>query len=224
MQNRSILIVASHPDDEIIGCGGTICRHIEKGDIVNLIILSDGISSRSKINNNDIIKRKNCLKKSNEFIGIKEAYSLDLPDNQFDTIPLLEIVKAIEKISIKLKPDIVYTHFHNDLNIDHELTNRAVMTAFRPNPNCSVKEIYGFEVLSSTEWTNKVSNNFSPDFFVDISSYLSKKLEAIDIYFEEMRPIPYSRSKEHIEVIAKHRGFSIGRYAAEAFITYRRII
>lgn len=140
-----------------------------------------------------------------------------------DSVPLLEIVQKLEPIIREVQPSVVYTHHHGDLNIDHRLTHAAVMTACRPVPGSSVREIYGFEVLSSTEWATQKSLSFLPDYFVDITHQLRIKLDALGVYAEEMRNPPHSRSMAHAEVLAHHRGYSVGVDAAEAFEVYRII-
>ena len=138
-----------------------------------------------------------------------------------DSIALLDIIQKLEPIIDNLKPSVVYTHHHGDLNIDHQLTHSAVITACRPVPNFSVREIYGFEVLSSTEWSNSQQSIFRPTFYTDITKHMSKKISAAKAYQEEMRDPPHSRSIKHIEILAQHRGYSIGVEMAEAFEVYR---
>ena len=140
-----------------------------------------------------------------------------------DSIPLLDIVQALEPVVQRIAPSVIYTHHHGDLNIDHRRTQEAVMTACRPQPGCTVKEIYGFEVLSSTEWATPQTEPFTPALYVNISTQLPSKLAALKAYAEEMRSTPHSRSVEHVEVLAQHRGYSIGVQAAEAFVVYRMI-
>jgi LmbE family N-acetylglucosaminyl deacetylase len=140
-----------------------------------------------------------------------------------DSVPLLDIVQDLEPLIQRIAPRLVYTHHHGDLNIDHQMTQRAVMTACRPQPGRSVKEIYGFEVLSSTEWALPQHAPFLPNFFIDISTHLPSKLQALAAYGEEMQLAPHSRSLEHIEFLARHRGHSMGLKAAEAFVVYRII-
>lgn len=140
-----------------------------------------------------------------------------------DSVPLLEIVQKLEPIIEEIRPTVICTHHHGDLNIDHRLTHAAVMTACRPIPGSFVREIYGFEVLSSTEWATTRESPFLPNYFVDISQQLQTKLKALEAYAEEMREVPHSRSIQHAEVLARHRGFGIGVDAAEAFEVYRII-
>ncbi len=220
--NKSILIVAAHSDDEVIGCGGTIARHVIEGDFVYVIFIADGVSSRNN-KNIDIIKRQNFSENAKKILGIHEIYNLGMPDNQLDKVPLLDIIKSLEKLFKRIKPSIVYTHHYGDLNIDHCITNKAVMTLCRPIPESSVKEIYSFEVLSSTEWAAPYVNPFIPTHYVNIEFFLDKKINALKAYEDEMRPSPHSRSIDHCITLAHHRGNSIGINAAEAFMTIRTI-
>ena len=146
----------------------------------------------------------------------------DFPDNAMDSVPLIQIVQAIE--TVRSLPNVVYTHFHNDLNIDHTICNRAVLTACRPQPGCSVKTVMAFEVLSSTEWVDPTSTAFIPNTFIDISDHMDAKLKVLDAYKAEMRPSPHSRSLQGIQYLAGHRGHSVGVKYAEAFILIRDIV
>ena len=172
MKSKKILIIAAHPDDEILGCGATIAKLTKLGHEAFTLILGEGVTSRdnkrdSKYREKEITSLKSQIKKANEIIGVKECYIYDFPDNRFDTVPLIDIVKKIEEIKLDIKPDMIFTHFINDLNMDHRITYEAVLTATRPIESESVKEIYSFEVLSSTEWRFPLT--FSPNTFYDIS-------------------------------------------------------
>ena len=214
--NKKVLIIVAHPDDEILGCGGTIARHIESQDDVHVIFTSDGVTSRRNVNHKEVSKRKQNAKNASDILGVKnKPIFLGFPDNRMDTIALLEVVQALELVINKIKPKIVYTHHSGDLNIDHQITHQAVITACRPQPGFSVEEIYSFEVLSSTEWST--NNTFIPNYFVDISSVLELKMSAIKAYNDELRDFPHARSIESITALAKYRGASMGMTAAEAF-------
>ena len=221
---KKILIVAAHPDDEILGCGGTIARMVKEGCKAYTLILGEGVTSRDE--KRDVEKRKDALerlkkqaRKAGEIIGIDETFIYNFPDNRFDTVPLLEIVKVIEKVKEKIKPSIIFTHYHNDLNIDHQITYKAAITATRPVEEETVKEIYSFEILSSTEWNYPVT--FSPDMFFDISNTIGLKLKAIKQYKDEIRDYPHPRSLEGIELNAKVWGQKAGVQYAEAFKVVR---
>ena len=136
---NKILILVAHPDDELLGCGATISKHSDNGDKAQIVFLADGFSSRKGDNN-----RINSAKKVSKILNCKSPIFLNFSDNQLDTIPLLKIVKKIEKVIESFQPNIIYTHHFGDLNIDHQVTHRAVMTACRPQPDFCVKEIYSF--------------------------------------------------------------------------------
>lgn len=215
---KKILIIAAHPDDEVLGCFGTVSRLIKEGYEAYTLILGEGKTSRGESN---LEKLKQEAVKANEHIGIKQIFFKDFPDNKFDSVPLLEIVKSIEEIKNKLKPNIVFTHFKNDLNIDHQITYKAVITATRPMENESVKEIYSFEILSSTEWNYPLS--FTPDVFFDISNTLEEKIKAMSFYESELREYPHPRSLKAIEMNAKNWGYKVGKIAVETFECIRII-
>jgi len=212
--SKNIVVFAAHPDDEVLGCSGTLSRHVDDGDSVSIIFMADGETSRNVV---DLSNRRSLAYRSCEIIGCNKPEFIDYPDNRMDTIEFLDIVKKIEYFVNKYKPSIVYTHYQNDLNIDHKITYKATMTACRPQPNFCVKEIYSFEVLSSTEWSLSPVSAFNPKKFVDISATLDRKLNAIDEYSDEMRDFPHARSKDAVLYLAKLRGSSIGVEAAEAF-------
>ena len=220
---KKILVVAAHPDDEVLGCGGTIARHAAEGDVVHVIFMADGVSSRKTSNKDDLLKRNESAENSGKVLGIYKNYYLGWQDNRMDTVPFLEIVKKLEDLVIEISPEIIYTHHHGDLNIDHKITSQAVVTACRPIPSTSVKEIYTFEVLSSTEWARHNLEYFQPQYFVDITPYMELKLAAIENYSHEMREPPHSRSKANIEALAIYRGHSIGVQRAEAFVLVRKL-
>lgn len=225
-----ILVIAAHPDDEILSCGGTVLRRIAEGDQVYCLILGEGITSRSDkrktAQKSSIIKLRDSCKKVSKLAGFNENWLYDFPDNRFDSVDLLDIVKVIEKIKDKIKPDVVFTHFENDLNIDHRITFQAVLTACRPVPGESVKEIYSCEIPSSTEWasTFKWRNNFSPNVFVDVSTTINKKISLMNNYYSEIKNYPHPRSSKALKIIAQRWGVVCGCRYAEAFVLIRKIV
>lgn len=221
--NKVILVVAAHTDDEALGCGGTIARHVAEGDAVHAVFMADGVNARSNVAIGDLECRMEAARQAHEILGLQRVEYLGLPDNCMDSLPLLHIVKALEAVIQSIAPQVIYTHHHGDLNIDHRITHSAVMTACRPLPGACVREIFSFEVLSSTEWSTPHKDPFVPNVFVDISPYLEKKQQALLAYQHEMRHAPHSRSIEHSEYLARHRGHSVGVGAAEAFMAIRQI-
>lgn len=226
-----VLVVAAHPDDEALGCGGTIARHAAAGDEVTFVFMADGVTSRNADEEPmDAIERRRraqyqaavALSVGNR-TPIYPQSTLWHRDNNMDYGTLLVFVREIEPTIKAFQPDIIYTHHGGDLNIDHRITHQAVMTACRPMPGSSVKAIYAFEVPSSTEWASEAEQAFRPNHFVDITSTLDKKIDALKAYEEEMRPFPHARSMEAVKALAMWRGASVGLRAAEAFMTLRRI-
>jgi len=219
--SKVVLVVAAHADDEVLGCGGTIARHVAEGDTVHTVFLADGVSSRQGADLDDLSQRLAATEQARQILGITSNTFLGLPDNRLDGMPLIEIVQALEQVIGKINPQVVYTHHYGDLNVDHRIAHQAVMTACRPMPKSTVKEIYAFEVMSSTEWASVGLRPFLPNLFVDISGYLATKLKALQAYALEMRPAPHSRSLAHLTSLAWHRGHGMGVDAAEAFMVMR---
>ncbi len=223
------LIIAAHPDDEVLGCGGSMAKWSRDGSEVHVLIMAEGVTSRDK--SRDRVSRQNELsllaqsaKITGEILGIKSVELLDYPDNRMDSVDLLDVVKTIEDYVDKLKPEVVITHHSSDLNIDHQIIHQAVMTACRPQPDHPVKRILSFEVPSSTEWNSPiVGNSFVPNWFEDISDTLELKIKALEAYESEMRDWPHSRSIKALEHLARWRGASVGVEAAEAFMLVREI-
>jgi len=223
----SLLVLAAHPDDEVLGCGGSIAKLVERGMSAHIAFLSDGVGSRQDngvIDSGVLRTRRDAASKAAEILGAQSIQFDDLPDNQLDTVPMLEITKRVEKLISEHQPKLVFTHHAGDLNVDHQRIHQAVMTACRPQAGSSVHSILCFEVPSSTEWSTPLSDHvFSPNWFIDISNTLQKKLMALDAYREEMRDWPHPRSKEGITYLARWRGATIGRDASEAFLLARHI-
>ena len=223
----NILVVAAHPDDEILGCGGAIARHVKKGDEVKVLILSQGIASRSNdaINiNQKILELKKSAHQAGEVLGVKNIRLLDFPDNRLDSIPLLDVIKIVEYEIEDFRPSLIYTHHHNDLNVDHKLCCEAVVTASRPLIGSPVKTILTFETLSSTEWRPAMLGGlFHPNWFINIKDTLQLKKDAMSCYAEEIREWPHSRSLEGIEALAMYRGLMSGFEYAEAFSLIRHM-
>lgn len=225
---QKILVVAAHSDDETLGCGGTIAKHVAKGNAVHVVFLTDGVGSRNQdcSGATDAVARVSASIAALAVLGVSEfnVTSFSFRDNALDSVPLLEVVKAIESVVSTFEPDVVYTNHPGDLNIDHRYTYEATMTACRPQPGSSVKEIYSYEVPSSTAWLGfSYGRHFEPTFYVDITDYLNCKMKALIEYEEEMRIFPHARSKEALEHLARYRGSQVGLLAAEAFVVERKI-
>lgn len=227
MSNNNVLVVAAHPDDEVLGCGGTICRHLAAGDHVQILIVAEGVTSRQPQRNRfDASEALSDLSEaahlSASILGVTDLVLLDFPDNRLDSIDRLDLIKEIEFRINMFKPSIVYVHHSGDLNIDHRRLHQAVVTACRPIPGHPVRKLFSYEVPSSTEWQPPGSDQpFHPNWFVDISEYWTMKREALLAYELEMREWPHSRSLTAIEHLARWRGAQVGVEAAEAFCLLR---
>lgn len=227
---KTVLVVAAHPDDEILGVGGTVARHAANGDKVYTVILGEGQTSRGECRGEICREVVDALHedtlKSTKAVGYSEVFFEDFPDNRFDQVDLLDIVKAVERKIKELKPQIIYTHYSGDLNIDHQYTARAVLTATRPIGDCCVEEIYAFETLSSSEWSFDYSaqSPFSPNVFIDINEYYDKKEQAMSCYRSELCEFPHPRSLEGMDVLSKTRGMAAGMERAEAFMLIRKCV
>ena len=217
-----ILVVAAHPDDEVLGCGGTVARLSNEGHTVYSAILGEGSTSRFRQGTQGKRAALNKLRKSCEkaarILGIRKVFPYQLPDNRFDTVPMLDVIRIVEDLLLKLKPSMVYTHHSGDLNIDHAITSRAVLTAARPLKECTVRELYAFEIPSSTEWSfGSHQPLFMPNTFMDIRQTLATKIQAMGAYESEVREFPHPRSPEALKATAEKWGATSGLCAAEAF-------
>jgi N-acetylglucosamine malate deacetylase 1 len=224
---NTIAVIAAHPDDEILGCGATMARHVIEGDKVHVLLLADGESSRNSnnISSGDIIKRRQSAKNAMDVIGACTPVFGEFPDNAMDTVALIDVIKVVEEFIEMVKPNIIYTHHGGDLNIDHQITHRAVLTACRPLPDSNINSIYTFEVLSSTEWYSPQLNNaFIPVKYVNVENMFDIKQKALQCYDSEMRAFPHTRSYETVEALARLRGANVGFNIAEAFEIVRELV
>ncbi|OGE74492.1 MAG: hypothetical protein A3K06_01625 [Candidatus Doudnabacteria bacterium RIFCSPHIGHO2_01_52_17] len=215
MNKNKVLVIAAHPDDEVLGAGGTMLKHKKAGDEITVLILGEGETSRSSA---DIEKRERQAREATAALGAKAVLFERFPDQRFDTIALLDVVQKIERVVEMTHPDIVYTHCPYDLNMDHRIIFQATATALRPGPTSSAKKFLTFEVLSSTEWQIRdQANSFSPTVYEDISDFIEEKIKIFQIYRDEVRDYPHPRSTEGIKIQAKYRGMQVGFQYAEAF-------
>lgn len=220
--SNTVLVVAAHSDDEALGCAGTITKHIMTGDKVHLLFMTDGVAARLG-NEGKVAERQIVSREVAEVFQATSITNLNFPDNKMDTVPLLDVTKEVEKVVGEVCPNIIYTHHIGDVNIDHQITHKAVMTACRPQPCFCVKEIYAFEVLSSTEWQVPNVLPFMPNVFIDITEQIEIKRKVLELYSAEMRKAPHSRSIENVIDLARVRGSSVGVKYAEAFISLREL-
>lgn len=211
----NVLVVASHPDDEILGAGGCIAAHVKKGDKVTVLLLSRGGTSRDGTDLSLTQEVYHSTVKASELLGFTPHWE-NFPDQEFDTVAQLAINKAVEREIERTNPSVLYTH-HRDLNRDHQITHDAVLVATRPPQKISV---YCFEVPSSTELSETA---FQPNHWVDISDTLDLKLQALKCYNTEMRESPSARSISYVVALARIRGGQIGVEYAESFCQVKRL-
>ena len=231
-KNKKFLIVVAHPDDELLGLGGTICKLKQRDDVyIKVVILGEGITSRFNNEDKKSIRTDLTLHKQNilaakDILGYDDLATYDLPDNKFDTVPLLDIIKIVEKEKQITQPDVVFTHHNGDVNIDHQLTFRAVITAFRSLPNDDFGGILTFETPSGTEWIPPNDpRKFEPNIFVELSKELiEKKVMAMESYEFEKRDFPHPRSPQSLFNRSIMWGVTAGVEYAEPFQLIKYIL
>ena len=224
MARKTILVIIAHPDDEVLGLGGTMAKHVSAGDRVCCISLTDGVGSRQLAGKFDEQSRKHAADKASKVIGFNWLAQLQFKDNELDSYSLLQIIQSFEKIALKIKPNIVYTHHPADLNIDHRIVCQAVLTVFRPNLAENAPEIRLVEIPSSSDFScGVISPQFKPNLFVDIDAFSATKDEALFCYSEEMLPSPHPRSFEGVTILNRYRGAQVARKCAEAFEVVRKV-
>ena len=225
---QKFLVIAAHPDDEVIGCGGTIARLVREGKDVHIVILANGLTSRARReeqNSVELLKHHHQrAQQAGSLIGASSVRVLGFPDQKLDTLPLLEITQAIEQEIERVQPDAIFTQHGGDLNQDHVITYRATLTATRPMAGGCVRCVYAYEVPSSTEWSfQRFAPHFQPSVFFDIADTLEIKIAAMQIYQSEARDFPHPRSSRALQAIAQRWGSVVGLNAAEAFEFVREI-
>ncbi len=226
---NKVLVIVAHADDEAIGCGGTLLKHSDNGDKIQIIYMTNGISARNTLiqekEQKEINKRLNAQQQACQLLNTDKFYNYDFPDNQMDQVPLINVTQAIEKVIDDFQPNMIYTHHGGDLNIDHRIVHQAVMTACRPQPNSTITTILTFEVNSSTEWSStSIGDYFMPNYFIDISQLQTRKQQLLAYYQPEMRDFPHSRSIKAINILNQWRGNQVGLERAEAFMLIRKIV
>ena len=229
-KKERILVIAAHPDDEVLGCGGTIARHADAGDQVHIVIMAEGATSRQlqrdrEEASEELSALQEAAKTAGTILGAAGVELLDLPDNRLDSLERLDLIKQIENRIGCYQPEVIYVHHAGDVNVDHRRLHEAVTTACRPTPGQRVRRILSYEVASSSEWQPPGSGPaFTPNLFVDISGQWDRKREALLTYASEMRAWPHARSLEALEHLARWRGAQVGVEAAEAFFLLRQVI
>jgi LmbE family N-acetylglucosaminyl deacetylase len=213
----NVLVIAAHPDDEILGSGGTIKKLINHGYKVITVIAAKGRKEEEQ-------RIQPLMLQANKHLGVEEVLFLEYPNLLLETIPLHEITKAIEALLDKYAPAMIFTHHYGDTNKDHQILFQAVITAARPLPGKQPIEILCFETVSSSEWSQHTNDKeFKPNYFVDITDTFDDKVKSLKYYDVEMRPFPHPRSYEGVQYLARVRGMTVGVEYAEAFEMIRRV-
>jgi LmbE family N-acetylglucosaminyl deacetylase len=221
--NRIILVIAPHPDDEILGVGGTIAKFINDGNDIYVLICTKGYPPDFDIEVTEMGRKE--ARMAHEYLGIKETIFLDFPAANLDKIQHKEINKKIIEVLDYIKPQIVFIPFIGDIHLDHQIIFHSSLVALRPINSFKVERIYAYETLSETNWNaSYVATNFIPNVYIDITNYLDKKIEAMKLYKSQLRNFPHERSLETIRALAMLRGSTVGVKAAEAFVLIREII
>ena len=213
---KKVLVIAAHPDDEMLGCGGTLLARQRRGDAIDVLICCEWKSMREQVELQDFYVRR-----AMEKLRVRKLHTLGFPDQCLDGMPLLTLAKRIEEVVAEVKPEVIYTHFRGDNNQDHRRVFDAAMIAARPIRE-ELRVVYSFYTVSSTEWGR--ADAFMPDTWVDISDVMVEKLEAFACYQSEIMPYPHPRSMEALENVAKFFGNQCLMKYAEAFQTVMRLI
>ena len=225
---KNVLVFAAHPDDELLGLGGTVRRLADSGVTVRAVIKAEGITSRSdtreEADKASLLSLQEDARKAAGIVGYESIEFCGLPDNRMDSLELLDVIKIVSKYIVKYEPDTIFTHHHGDLNIDHRITCEAVLTACRPTGKYSVKSIYAFETPSSTEWNFNYQEPFTPNVYFDVTDTLEAKIKGMACYRSESTEYPHPRSAEGLRSLGRLRGTNAGFSMAEAFILLRACI
>lgn len=218
MADKRVLVIAAHPDDELLGCGGTVALHTDAGDNVTSVIVCEGESLRYAGRE---VGQAQHIAKAAAVLGVKDVRQLGFPDQRLDTLTLTDVITPLEAIVRDVRPQVVYCQHGGDVNRDHELLFKAILVATRPTETF-IEAVYAFDTASSTEWA--YPRRFVPDTWVDITATLDRKLEAMACYESELRDYPHPRSLLALEYRARAWGNINCLEAAEPFITVRRIV
>lgn len=220
--SNTVLVIAPHPDDEVLGCGGAIARHADLGDEVHILVVTRGDPELYPDDDEEAIRQESFA--AHQVLGVTQTHFLEFPAPRLDTIPSYQLAAAIAQVMHQLQPQIVYLPHHGDIHVDHQRVYQATLVAARPINGCSVRRLLCYETLSETEWCPPAGDNaFIPTVFVDITPHLERKLKAMACYAAEIKQFPHPRSLPALEALATFRGATVSLPAAEAFMLVREI-
>jgi LmbE family N-acetylglucosaminyl deacetylase len=217
-----VLVLAAHPDDEVLGMGGTIAAHVDRGDTVRVVVVTDGSSTQYPGDSETRLRKEEEALRAAAELGVMDYLHLDLPDMRLDTLPHVEVNRIVEEHVDDLGAEVVYTP-HPDVNLDHRTLFDSVAVATRPVPGQSVRRLLTYAPTSSTEWTPAPLNWFVPNWFVDVSGTIDRKVAAFAHYETERREFPHPRSERAIRAAAEFYGASCGYAHAEPFVLVRAL-
>lgn len=219
----NVLVIATHPDDEVLGCGGAMARHTAEGDKLHVLVMTRGISDLFSTEQIEETRRE--LKAAHQILGVMSVRFLDFPAPKLDTVPEYQLADAICDVLRSLDVDLLYIPHRGDIHVDHGSVFRAAMVAARPKNRTLVRRILAYETLSETDWAPPFADAaFLPSVFIDIGDYIKKKLDAMACYKSQLKSFPHPRSLDTIKALARYRGGSVGLSAAEGFMLIREII
>ena len=222
-ERTKVVVIGAHPDDELLGAGGTLARHVLAGDEVHAIVVADGAGSRYPPELVSTLEKQ--AHRTADVIGFASLQFLSFPDQRLDTVPLIELTQRLEVLLDEIGPETVYTHFPEDVNDDHRLVARCAWTACRPYSRPQVRKFVVFETPSSTEWAWPMpGTELRPNLFVDVTGTLEVKIAAMECYETELRDYPHPRSSRALRERAAYWGSHIGRPAAEPFVVLREVM
>ena len=218
-----ILVIAPHPDDEVLGCGGVMARHVAEGDEVHVVVVGRGIPE--KYSDESVARSRRELSRAHEVLGVTDCHFLDFPVPRLDVVPSHELADALGSLLREVAPHTVYLPHHGDIHADHYHVHMATLVAARPLADCPVRRLLAYETLAETEWARPSPETvFCPTVFVDIGPYLEKKIESMACYESKLVASPHPRSLETIRVLARLRGSAVHLESVEAFMQVREIV
>lgn len=218
-----VLVISAHPDDEVIGAGGTIARHVDNGDEVYWCVVTEGYSPPWSEEYLETARQQ--VYDVKEVLGVQEVFFCGFPTVKLNTVPYMELSSSLEEIVKQVHPEIVYTTSGDDVNQDHRIVYNSTLVATRPLPGNSVRRLLSYEIgPNSRLGLAPGSCGFVPNVFIDISQYLDKKVEAMECYKTEIQEFPHPRSSKGLRLVAEERGLSVGMKAAEAFVLVRELV
>ena len=220
---KNIVVISPHPDDETLGCGGSIIKHMKQGDKIYWIIITKPYKN-ANFDKNFILKRKKEIKQVNDAYKFKKCFELNIETTKVKEEDKGKLINKINKIFMEVKPNTIFAPFENDVHTDHQIISLAIQSSIKWFRHPYVKRVLMYETLSETEFNFSAGRVFRPNVFIDITDYISSKIKTMEIYDGELREFPFPRSTKSIKALATLRGSQSGYEAAEAFeLVYERL-